>query len=86
MYVAYHKRFIKQFAKLPKEVQAQFERRLDIFYEDTFNPLLHNHSLVGKYQGHRSINVNADIRAVFKEVEEDHCMFTAIGSHSELYE
>jgi addiction module RelE/StbE family toxin len=81
-----HKQFVKQFRKLPSSVQKAFQSRRDLFLEDPDNSLLKIHSLHGSLAGHKSFNVNADMRVVFKEIDEDTCMFVAIGSHSELYE
>ena len=81
-----HRQFVKQFRKLPSSVQKAFQSRRDLFLEDPSNPLLKVHTLHGSFHGHQSFNVNADIRVIFKEINHDTYLFTAIGSHSELYE
>ena len=80
-----HKRFVKQFRKLPENVQRAFQTRRDIFLEDEHSSTLHVHSLQGKYLGYKSFNVTADIRVVYKELNENTILFAEIGSHSELY-
>ena len=84
--VIIHKKFLKQFRKLPRSVQEAFQLRRDLFLENPVDPLLHIHELHGSLIGYKSFNVNADIRVVFKDIGGDTVMFTAIGSHSELYE
>ncbi len=84
--VIIHKKFLKQFRKLPRSVQEAFQSRRDLFLENPDDPLLHTHELHGSLIGYKSFNVNADIRVVFKDIGGDTVMFTAIGSHSELYE
>lgn len=86
MFVARSKKFAKQYQKLPKKVQQQFKKRLLLYLEDVNHPLLRVHSLVGAYKDAFSLNVTADIRAVFKIKDSDTIYFIVIGSHSELYE
>jgi addiction module RelE/StbE family toxin len=86
MFVARSKKFDKQYRKLPNKVQIQFGERLRLFLEDENNPLLHTHSLTGVYRGFQSFNVNADVRAVFMIQDTNTIYFSAIGSHSELYD
>jgi addiction module RelE/StbE family toxin len=73
------------FKKLHAEPQDKFEERLFLFTQDTYHPLLRNHSLGGEWAGCRSINITGDFRAVFEYVASEHCEFVAIGTHSELY-
>lgn len=86
MQVIIHKKFLKQFRKLPRSIQEAFRLRRDVFFLNPTDPLLHVHELYGSLSGYKSFNVNADIRVVFKEISKEIIMFTAIGSHSELYE
>ncbi len=79
------KKFDKQFSKLPESVKEKAITRLRIFIADPFETNLNNHPLSGTFSDCRSINITADIRAVYKTVEEDLVYFVAIGSHSELY-
>ena len=76
---------MKQVRKLPQSAQRAFQARRDLFLEDENNPLLRAHSLQGKYHGYKSFNVTADIRVVYKEVNDHTVLFIEIGSHSELY-
>ena len=84
MYIGRSRQFDKQYNKLPKKIQQQFDSRFKLYLEDEANPLLKVHYLSGEYRGHQSFNVNADVRAVFIRVLEK-LYFVAIGSHSELY-
>ena len=45
----YHKRFRKQFDKLPLKIQDKFEKCLKLFIDDQFHPLLNNHPLNLEY-------------------------------------
>jgi addiction module RelE/StbE family toxin len=83
MIVNFHHRFRKEFQKLPAKLQAQ--ARLELFARSPYDRLLHNHSLVGRYGGYRSININADVRAVYKVNGSESVTFVRIGTHSQLY-
>jgi len=82
----YHKNFRKQFDKLSIKIQDKFEEKLDLFLQNMFHLLLNNHSLTGKYEGCRSINITGNIRAIFYVKTESGIVFINIGSHPELYE
>lgn len=84
MTISRNKSFIKQFKKLPIKIQNQFIKRLRLLLSDSSHPYLKCHRLSGEYRGYISFNVNADVRAVFKQ-EEDQITFVAIGTHSQLY-
>lgn len=85
MKVHFHKNFKKSFKKLKSGEKKNFKKRLKVFLEDEFSPLLNNHPLKGKYKGYRSINVTGDFRAVYKRISSQKAIFVEIGSHSELY-
>lgn len=84
MEIQYKTRFRKEFRKADHNIQAAFERRLELFKEDPFHPQLKNHALTGKYRGHRSINVTGDWRALYTE-HDDVVWFEGLGTHSQLY-
>jgi len=65
MIIQYLPKFKKQYKKLPKIFQAQFDERLQLFLIDPINPKLRVHPLKGKYAGYWSMNVNGDIRALY---------------------
>ncbi len=86
MAVKFSQRFAKQYDKSPQKIRNAFQARLELFLQDQFHPLLHNHALLGKYAGYRSINVTGDWRALFREFAGDKLiLFEAIGTHSQLY-
>ena len=79
-----HRKFVKQFKRLPKKIQDRFGHKLIIFMRDPYSIELNNHSLAGEWVGHRSIDITGDIRAVYRE-KEGSCLFKAIGTHHQLY-
>jgi mRNA-degrading endonuclease YafQ of YafQ-DinJ toxin-antitoxin module len=84
MRVRLHKKFIKQLAKLPIKVEDAFYTRLEIFRVNKFDTILNNHSVDKVFPNSRSINITGDYRAIFEDCG-DSIIFTAIGTHSELY-
>ncbi|MFH1192085.1 MAG: type II toxin-antitoxin system mRNA interferase toxin, RelE/StbE family [bacterium] len=86
MQIEYSKKFIKEFKKCPAKIKITFKDRLEIFISNKYEPILNNHGLSGKLKDYRSININSDWRAIFREIaEETMVYFEAIGTHSKLY-
>ncbi|MGA3292309.1 MAG: type II toxin-antitoxin system RelE/ParE family toxin [Candidatus Microgenomates bacterium] len=85
MTIQYTSTFKKQYKKLPREFQNQFDERLRLFLADPINPQLRVHPLVGKFSGYWSININGDLRALYLKRGEEIVIFALIGTHSQLY-
>ena len=80
------KRFDKMFKKAPSKVQNAFLKRVKLFEENKYHPLLNNHALAGKLRNWRSINITGDWRAAFEELDNGEIIFfIMIGAHSQLY-
>lgn len=85
MIIRFHGNFKKQYKKLKACERSKLRERLEIFLVDIFNPILNNHPLKGKYAGYRSININGDLRAIYKPDAKDTAIFVAVDNHSNLY-
>lgn len=86
MKIEYARKFIKAYAKCPIEIKKAFNKRLKIFKNNAYSPILNNHKLTGKYSSLKSINITGDYRAIFKEIEKENLViFMLIGTHSQLY-
>ncbi|MBL7141874.1 type II toxin-antitoxin system mRNA interferase toxin, RelE/StbE family [Patescibacteria group bacterium] len=85
MKIRFHKNFEKQYKKLKKKEQEKVCERLELFLKNPFNSRLNNHPLKGKYTDYRSINITGDLRAIYKFISEEECIFVVIDSHSNLY-
>jgi addiction module RelE/StbE family toxin len=85
MTIRYLPKFKKQYKKLPKRFQEQFDERLQLFLVDPTLPMLRVHPLKGKFAGYWSLNVNGDLRALYLVDGETIIIFALIGTHSELY-
>lgn len=85
MLIRYLPKFKKQYKKLPKKIQQQFDARLMLMLHDPTRPELRLHPLQGKFKGYWSMNVNGDIRAIYLMQGETMIIFALIGSHSQLF-
>lgn len=88
MKIKFSKRFRKQYDKSDAKIRAVFEKRLQLFMKDPFDPQLNNHQLTGKLQSYRSINITGDWRALYSENASGSkriIVFEILGTHSQLY-
>lgn len=86
MEIYLHRNFKKEYRALSGAQQKQFRKRRDLFLQNPFHPLLHNHPLHSKYKNYRSINITGDVRVIYEQVAENMIFFIYIGTHSKLYE
>ncbi len=80
--------FQKTYRKTPHSIQIAFQKRLQIFRSDPYDPRLRNHKLKGEYGIYRSIDVTGDWRALYRELKEEDSLtafFDKLGTHSQLY-
>jgi addiction module RelE/StbE family toxin len=85
MTIQYMPKFKKQYKKLPKKFQLQFDERVHLFSLDPTNPQLRVHPLKGNFAGYWSMDVSGDIRALYIKRGEELIIFGLIGTHSQLY-
>lgn len=84
MNLVYHSRFKKEFRRILVNMRGQFYERVALLLIDRSHPLLGCHPLHGKHEGHWSINVSGDLRALYR-IKNNTYIFTRIGTHHELY-
>ncbi len=85
MTIRYLPKFKKQYKKLPQKIQDQFDEKIQLFSMDPTLPMLKVHPLKGNYAGYWSMNVNADVRALYIMDGDSIVIFGLIGTHSQLY-
>lgn len=88
MKIQYDPDFIKQLKKLNIRIRKSFIKQIYIFQKSPNDPILRNHELRGEWKGYRSINVTADWRALYEELNEEGetiAYFSYIGTHKDLY-
>lgn len=89
MEIRIDQRVAKQAEAAGKKIQNALGQRILLFRQNPFHPLLHNHPLVGRYRGLRSINITGDWRAIYLEKKTSDgkvlVEFRLFGTHSQLY-
>ena len=85
MIIGYSKKFKKAYKKLDVSVRVKVKQRIELFSQDLFHPLLHDHSVDPPFDGARSINITGDYRALYTKEKGGIILFIAIGTHSQLY-
>jgi len=85
MTIRYLPKFKKQYKKLPKKMQDQFDEKIQLFVVDPTLPVLKVHPLKGNFAGYWSMNVNGDVRALYIIDGDSIVIFGLIGTHSQLY-
>ena len=85
MKILFHKKFYKDFDKIPRKIQSQFFDRVELFEIDPTHSSLNNQSIDAVYPGWRSINITGDYRALFDPKLHDVVLFMRIGTHAQLY-
>ena len=81
MRIIYSKNFIKQFSKLPTELQEEVDEKIKLFKKDHKNQTFKIHKLQGKLSDFKSMSVNYNYRIIFKKTKE-YYIFVEVGNHS----
>ncbi len=88
MKVRYDPGFFPQYRKANVRIQNSFDRKFRIFVKNPNDLELNNHELKREWIGYRSIDIDANWRAIYKEIhlgDELIAYFSAIGTHQNLY-
>ena len=81
----FHRNFEKQYKKLKVSEKKKAQKRLLLFLQNPYHPVLNNHPLKGKYLDYRSFNITGNLRAIYKLISDIEVVFIAVDSHSNLY-
>jgi len=73
--------FIKQYAKLPHELQAEVKEKIELFKEEPQHPFLKTHKLKGELKDLFSFSVNYKTRIVFMYDSKTEVSLLQVGSH-----
>ncbi len=88
MIIKYSPSFLKTFKKVDVRIRKSFKERILIFSKNPHDLQLNNHTLKDEYEGYRSIDINSDWRAVYKEAKiekETIAYFSDLGTHEHLF-
>lgn len=85
MTIEYTPVFIRQFKKLPLDIQELAAQKEDLFRLNPFDHRLKTHKLSGDLQGLWALRVNYSYRIIFEFRESGIARFHFIGDH-DIYE
>jgi addiction module RelE/StbE family toxin len=88
MIVKYSPAFFKRLKKVDVRIKRKVKEKILLFLKNPHNPQLNNHLLKREYEGHRSINITSDWRALYREFQEGRdtvAYFVTLGTHKQLY-
>ncbi|MFZ2500770.1 MAG: hypothetical protein WAW90_02150 [Minisyncoccia bacterium] len=77
----YAPRFVRQFKRLPKELQEEAFQKIDLFKNIKNHAALKVHKLHGKFSNSHSFSVNYKTRIVFEYVSKTEVALLSIGDH-----
>lgn len=87
MKIEFTHKFIKIFKKRfssKSKIHLKFDERVKKFAINPDDPILLDHELSGKLQGHRAFSITGDIRVVYY-IFKDTAYFVDIGTHNQVY-
>ena len=88
MKVFYDPAFYEKLKKVDVRIRRSVKEKILIFSENAHDTGLNNHPLEKEYTGYYSINITADWRALYKEVQQGTeiiAYFVLLGRHKQLY-
>lgn len=83
--IFYHKKFQKDYKKMPLKVRELFKERLRLFRMQPFHPLLKNHPLRRELKDYWAFSVTGDIRVIYEYLAKNTIALVRIGSHNQVY-
>ena len=81
MLVVYKPSFLREFKKLPADLQTEAKERMELFQDKKNHKKLKVHKLQGKLKDYSSFSVNYSHRIVFSYETKIRVVFIAIGDH-----
>jgi mRNA-degrading endonuclease YafQ of YafQ-DinJ toxin-antitoxin module len=81
MIISYKPSFVREFKKLPAELQEEALERIDLFRNVENHKKLKVHNLKGRLKDFHSFSVTYSHRIVFSYESKKEVVFIAIGNH-----
>lgn len=78
------KKFYKKRISKNRRLAEAFVEALELFLEDSQNPILKDHALTGSMYGYRSFEAADDLIIVYLAVKEGIILYN-IGNHNQVY-
>ncbi|MBI5411952.1 type II toxin-antitoxin system RelE/ParE family toxin [Candidatus Peregrinibacteria bacterium] len=84
--IHYHREFIKEFKKLPKEIQKKLAILEGLFELSCYHPELHTKKLQGKLSSCYAFRVTRDYRVIFQFTAYSEVIFLAVKHRKDIYQ
>ncbi len=79
--ITYKPTFIRQYKKLPQELQQEIKEKIQLFQKDHAHSFLKVHKLRGPLKGFLSFSVNYKYRIIFQYESKIEVVLLAVGDH-----
>ncbi|PIZ73610.1 type II toxin-antitoxin system mRNA interferase toxin, RelE/StbE family [Candidatus Peregrinibacteria bacterium CG_4_10_14_0_2_um_filter_43_11] len=79
--IFYRASFVRQYRKLPIDVQQETKEKIKLFREDSQHGFLNTHKLEGRLQGRYGFSINYKYRIIFIHLGKNSVAFLAVGDH-----
>ena len=83
--IQYHKKFVKEFQKLPNEIQEKGVLLENIFCSNPYHPELKTKKLQGKLRLFYSFRITRDYRIIFEFIDNKTIIFLAVKHRKDIY-
>lgn len=81
MKIAYTPTFVRQFKKLPKDLQIEIKEKIELFRKNPKHSFLKIHKLKGALKSRWSFFVNYSYRILFQYLDKTEIILLAVGDH-----
>lgn len=81
MTIVYRPMFLRQYDKLPRDLQEEVKEKVALFAHDPRHPSLRAHKLKGRLRGSSSFSVNYKYRIVYEYESKNRVALLAVGDH-----
>jgi toxin HigB-1 len=85
MEIIYTETFEKLFAKLPKHIQQKAIRKIKLFEQNPFLPILQVEKLYTPVGDFWSFRIDRSYRVIFSFLKEKRVVFHFVGHHNQIY-
>ena len=82
--IKYKPSFVRQYKKLPNDLQQEVKEKINLFRIDPYHSFLKTHKLKGRLAGRWSFSVNYSYRIIFKYISKTAVDFLDVGKY-EIY-
>lgn len=77
------KRFKRSYKKVPKDIQKDFDKKLEIFEKNPFSTILSTHKLHGNLGSSHAFYLKSGFRVLVDFLDKKEILLVNIGNHDE---